>query len=127
MVCLDTDVFINILRNNERTISIIKEIQKTNQMTTTVINNFELWKGFYRTKSVRDEKAIIELLDIISLLEFDEKASKKAVEIFEYLRKKGKTVDALDVMIASIAITNNEPLLTFNKKHFENIPGLKLM
>ncbi|MEK6829703.1 MAG: type II toxin-antitoxin system VapC family toxin [Nanoarchaeota archaeon] len=127
MVCLDTDVFINILRNNERTISIIKEIQKTNQMTTTVINNFELWKGFYRTKSVRDEKAIIELLDIISLLEFDEKASKKAAEIFEYLRKKGKTVDALDVMIASIAITNNEPLLTFNKKHFENIPGLKLM
>jgi predicted nucleic acid-binding protein len=127
MACLDTNVIIGLLRNDKDTVSLIKNLEKSGRITTTVINNFELWKGFYRTKSIKDEKAIIELLNIISLLEFDEKASKKAAEIFEHLRKKGKIVDALDVMIASIAITNNEPLLTFNKKHFENIPGLKLI
>ena len=126
MVCLDTDVLINLLRNDGNTVSLIKNLEKSNKITTTVINNFELWKGFYRTKSIKDEKASLELLNIISLLEFDEKASKKAAEIFEYLKRKGKIVDALDVMIASIVITNGESLLTFNKKHFENIPGIKL-
>ena len=126
MVCLDTDVLINLLRNDENTVSLIKNLEKSNKITTTVINNFELWKGFYKTKSIKDEKAILELLNIIFLLEFDEKASKKAAEIFEYLKRKGKIVDALDVMIASIVITNGESLLTFNKKHFENIPGIRL-
>ncbi len=127
MVCLDTNVLIGLLRNDGNTVSLIKNLEKSNKITTTVINNFELWKGFYRTKSIKDEKAILELLNIIFLLEFDEKASRKAAEIFEHLRKKGKIVDALDVMIASIVITNGESLLTFNKKHFENIPGIKLI
>ncbi len=127
MVCLDTNVLIGLLRNDKNTVSIIKNLEKSNIITTTAINNFELWKGFYRTKSIKDEKAILELLEIIPLLEFDEKASRKAAEIFEYLKKRGKMIDALDVMIASIAITNNEHLLTFNKKHFDNIPDLKLM
>ena len=127
MVCLDTNVLIELLRNDKNTVSLIKNLEKSNNMTTTVINNFELWKGFYKAKSIKDEKAIMEVLNIISLLEFDEKASKKAAEIFEYLRSKGKIVDALDIMIASIVITNGESLLTFNKKHFEHIPGIKLI
>ena len=127
MVCLDTNVLIGLLRNDKNVVSLVKEIENSNKITTTVINNFELWKGFYRTKSVKDEGAIIKLLNIISLLEFDQKASKKAAEIFEHLKSKGKMVDALDVMIASIALTNSEPLLTLNKKHFDNIPGLKLI
>lgn len=125
MVCLDSDVLINLLRNDKDTVLLIKKIEKSHKITTTVINSFELWKGFYRMR--KGERAIIELLDTVFLLEFDKEASKKAAEIFEYLRNKGKTIDALDVMISSIAITNDESLLTFNKKHFENIPGLKLM
>jgi len=125
MVCLDSDVLINLLRNDKDTVLLIKEIEKSHRVATTVINSFELWKGFYRMG--KGERAIIELLDLVILLEFDREASKKAAEIFEYLRSKGKMVDALDVMIASIAITNNESLLTFNKKHFEGIPDLKLM
>ena len=125
MVCLDTNVLIDLLRNKKDVVSLIKEIEKSHKITTTSINSFELWKGFYKTK--RDDKVISELLELISLLEFDKKASKKSAEIFEYLKKKGKTVDVLDIMIASIAITNNESLLTFNKKHFENIPEIKLI
>jgi predicted nucleic acid-binding protein len=30
----------------------------------------------------------------------------------------------LDAMIASFALTHNEPPLTVNKKHFEKVPGL---
>ena len=47
--------------------------------------------------------------------------------MFESLSSKGEMVDALDVMIASIAIVNNESILTMNKKHFERIKELKLV
>ena len=50
-----------------------------------------------------------------------------AKKIFESLSSEGQTVDALDVMIASIAMVNNEPILTLNKNHFERIPGVKLI
>ncbi len=125
MVCLDTDVIINFLRKDKETISLLKEIKETDKLATTTINSFELWKGFYKTG--RDKKTIINLLDSISLLKLDDKSSQKSAEIFEDLNSKGKMVDVLDVMIASIAITNNEPLLTFNKKHFERIEGLQLV
>lgn len=125
MVCFDSDVLINLLRNDEKTVLRIKEIEESDKITTTAINGFELWKGVYRKG--KDERAVSELLEIVSLLEFNGKASKKAAEIFEHLRSRGKIVDALDVMIAAIAIINNEPLLTFNKKHFENIPGLMVI
>ena len=125
MVCLDTDIIINFLRNDKNTVSLIKEIEKTGKITTTVINSFELWKGFYKTG--RDEKSIVNLLNVISLLQMDGKSSRKAAEIFEYLKKRGKMVDVLDVIIGAISITNNEPLLTLNKKHFENIPNINLV
>ena len=125
MVCVDTDILIDFLRNKEEAVSLMEGIANEGRMTTTVINGFELWKGAYRKN--KDWKEISKLFDSIHLLNMDKESSKKAAEIFESLKKKGEAVDALDVMIASIAMINNEPLLTLNKKHFERIDGLRLV
>jgi tRNA(fMet)-specific endonuclease VapC len=42
------------------------------------------------------------------------------------LKKKGKIIGDFDTLIASIAMTNNLILVTRNKKHYENIDGLKI-
>ncbi len=124
MVCLDTDVIINFLRNRNESVLLIQQIIEAGDiLTTTNINTFELWKGIH--KSYEKEKSLNEFLLKIKTLPFEDKASKKAAEIFEFLKEKGKMVDELDVMIGAISILNNEKILTFNKKHFEKIPDIR--
>ena len=79
----------------------------------------------FKNKTTFD--TIEQFLSEIEILLLEPKSSKKAAEIFESLSSEGQTVDALDVMIAAIVITNKESILTLNRKHFERIPGLKVI
>lgn len=125
MVCIDTDIIIQYLKGDEKADKKINELIDKEELITTSINVFELYKGGGRASS--------EELDIISnfltnfkILDFDSESSKKSAEIFNELKKQGKEVDPLDLMIASIAITKNQKLLTGNTKHFNRIPDLEL-
>ena len=102
MVCIDSDIIINFLRKEKNAVELINQLKST----------FD---------------TIEQFLSEIEILLLEPKSSKKAAEIFESLSSEGQTVDALDVMIASIAMVNNEPILTLNKNHFERIPGVKLI
>ena|SRR3989344_4410750 len=124
MVCLDSDILINFLRNKREAITIIQELKKTKQqLITTSINSFELFKGIEDFSKLNESK-IIGFLNNFAILDFNLESSKKAAEIFNSLKSQGQIIDFADVMIASIAIVNNQPFLTQNKKHFENIKEL---
>ena len=127
MVCLDTDIIIDFLRNEKYAVNKIKEIkEKDTELTTTSINSFELLKGIFHSKNQNSKEALSGFLSYLKILNFDFEASEKAAEIFESLKVKGQLIDPLDLMIASIAIVNNELLITRNLNHFERISGLKL-
>ena len=126
MVCLDSDIIIDVLRNEKKIVEKIMRLRETILLTTTSINTFELFKGSFYTRDEEEKSGIMKFLIGIKLLSFNFKASKKAAEIFEILRNKGKSMELADIMIASIAITNNESLLTKNTRHFSKIPELKL-
>jgi tRNA(fMet)-specific endonuclease VapC len=44
-----------------------------------------------------------------------------------HLRKRGKSIDDSDLLIAATALEYNATLVTRNVKHFERIPDLKLL
>ena len=48
----------------------------------------------------------------------------EAAEIFTRLRKERVRIGAPDLRIASIALANNATVLTANRKHFGQVPGL---
>lgn len=128
MACLDTNIIIDILKNEKNTLKKIKELEEKGvELSITAINSFELFKGSLRSSQKEATKILLELLSNLKILSFDFKASEKAAEIFEELRKKGETIDALDLMIASIVIVNNETLMTKNTRHFERMSGLKIL
>jgi tRNA(fMet)-specific endonuclease VapC len=126
MVCLDSDIIINALRDKGgagRKLIAMKE--EGLDLFTTSINTFELIRGVKDEK----EKEAIHLYNFLSgveVLDFDFNSSEKAAEIFNALKKNGNLLDIADIMIAAIAMANDEPLLTENRKHFERIPGLRL-
>ncbi len=125
MVCIDSDVIIDFLRNEKKAVNRIKQLkEKKIKLATTSINTFELTKGALRSNQKNAGKLLSEFLVNFEILSFDFEASEKAAEIYEDLRKKGNIIDPLDLIIASIALANNETLLTRNIKHFEKVPEL---
>ena len=55
-----------------------------------------------------------------------ESSAKISAELYSTLRKSGKTIDDIDLLIAGVAIDNDLTLVTNNESHFNRIPGLKI-
>ena len=126
-ICLDTDIIIDILRGNEKTTALTKDLEKANIVATTYINLFELYMGiFLSEKKEENFNKIKELLPQIELINLSNASVFIGGKLYALLKTKGKLLESRDLLIASMAIANNFELLTKNRKHFEQIPGLKL-
>ncbi|MEK6890067.1 MAG: type II toxin-antitoxin system VapC family toxin [Nanoarchaeota archaeon] len=122
-ICLDSDIIIEILRNNEK---VIKNVYSLDAIFhTTSINIFEIWSGRFE----KEENQINGILRAFEKIDFEEKHAILAGDIQMKLRERKELIDFRDLFIASICICNNLELLTNNKKHFEKLKkfGLKLI
>lgn len=125
-VCIDTDVLIDLLREQET--EAIKELEREEAiLMTTVINSFELYYGAYKTKK-RDANlsAVKDILKRLVILQMSEEASEVAGAVLGDLESKGQMIDFRDVLIAGIVIVNDATLLTRNLDHFKRIEGLRI-
>ena len=126
MVCVDSDVLIDFLRNKKDAINKFQEVKNSGQqLSTTSINVFELLVGTSRYSSIEYD-SIKNFLNNFLIYDFDFDSAEKASEIFSDLKSNGQMIQLPDIMIASIVLSNNESLLTRNTNHFEKIKGLDL-
>ena len=120
-ICLDSDVIIQLLRNDSNTQGVLNSFDAN--YSITVINVFELWSG--RVKN----ETIYETISSFDVKEFDKPSSFLAGDIRKKLRASGEEIDIRDIFVAAICISNDIELFTYNKKHFERLRkfGLKLV
>lgn len=123
---LDTDIIIYWLNGSleieQRIISTTLE-----NICFSIISKAELYFGAYNSNQVENNINVIEKLsNKISILPFDEKASKIFGQLKAYLKKEGKVILDADIMIASIALANNLTLVTNNIRHFKRIETLRI-
>lgn len=126
MYLLDTDVIIDFFNNDS---SITKNIEKRKSipMYITSLTLCELYRGAFLSSNLEEEqKNIFRLLINVEFVPLDKKACKIFGKNNAYLSKTGKLTQEVDLMISSIAISRDLILVTRNKKHFENIPDLKI-
>lgn len=128
-ICVDTDVLIDNLRNNEKVVNYVADLESRNVMlSTTTVNAFELYYGAYKSKRpVEGISAVTRLLDRLIILDFDVKASETAGRILADLESNGKPIDLRDVLIGATAVVNDHAILTRNMDHFSKIPDLKTL
>lgn len=119
-VCLDTDVCIAIVRQQGPYKEILRKVFSL-RVYITAVTLFEL---LLRETNIYQIENFIKDLELLS---FDSIAARKASDIQKELKVKGKIIEIRDLFIASASIVNNCNLATLNKKHFENIKGLKLL
>jgi tRNA(fMet)-specific endonuclease VapC len=108
---IDTSVIIDFLAGDQKIAAIIQEIPRENLRTTT-ITEYELLR--HRTKIKK--QAAEKFLSAVTVCSFDRTAAQNAALLFEELQKAGKMVNENDLLIAGIALANDEVLLTRDKK-----------
>ena len=128
MVVLDTTFIIHFLNNKKNAIE--KANTFSEPVSTTRLNVFEVLVGIHSKKSEETENALLffnDFLYSVKVLELDQKSAELAARISAELNRKGQTVYDNDILIAAIALTNNEnTIITENVKDFSKIKGLKI-
>ncbi len=88
---------------------------------------FELYVGVgLSVRSAEERKKVLAILGSLPHLSLDAASASKAGMIYAQRVKEKTKIDPEDAMLAGIAIQNNEPLLTRNRKDFAGIPELKV-
>ena len=128
MVVLDSDILIGILRGRGEAVSAMNKLEEHGHaLRTTVINVHEILEGAFLHENNQESVRKVEiLLRGLKVLAFTESAARISAHIASDLRKKGAVIDFQDIAIASVALANNEKVITRNEKHFSAIKSLKI-
>ena len=128
MKCLDTSLLIDLTRDRPEATKAVEAAEAMGAVTTE-INAFELYAGAYRDGKpvAREVKAVEDALRRVEVLPLTRHATRRAAEIAAFLRAQGRTVGALDVLIAAIASVHGiDTIVTANAEDFRRIPGLRV-
>ncbi|AKG92223.1 putative nucleic acid-binding protein, contains PIN domain [Geoglobus ahangari] len=126
MICLDTNILVDILREDVSSSDIESKIEGE-EICITSISLFEIWHGIFLSGKRKKEIKVIEALEkSVEVLSFDSKAARLSAEIYTESKKKGFEIPPLDALIAGTAKRHGARLLT-RDKHFTKIEGLEVV
>lgn len=124
MIVADTDVLIDFLSGRGSGAAVVAQELARRTLHTTVISRFELLTG---ARTPQQEERWLEFLSAMPVLPLDEAAADAAAAIRRRLDRSGDAIPMADCLIAGIVSCHNGELLTRNRRHFERIPGLRLV
>jgi tRNA(fMet)-specific endonuclease VapC len=122
---LDSDICIDVMR--ERSPAIRSRLERTNREEVAVssIVAAELWTGVSMSaQSERSRAALRAFLAYVMVLDWPDEAAPIYGEIRARLEKLGKSIGALDLLIAAHAIHEKATLVTRNLSEFRRVSGL---
>lgn len=116
-----------LLKGSPEIVEKVRGLAEESQVATTIITAYELIKGAYLSSERQDNLIDVkEALSNIRVLELSVEACQEASNIFYKLKKNGTIIGEFDILIAAIAKTNKEAILTYDK-HFKSIEGLEVI
>jgi tRNA(fMet)-specific endonuclease VapC len=128
---LDTTVLIDLGRGpraaaHRRVRTAVRELLSSGEMLfTSRINEAEFRVGPEMSAHRSQELERIErVLSGIVILEFTAEAAQRYAAIKAVSFRSGLPMGDCDAMIASVALTHGQMLITRNSRHFEGLPGL---
>jgi tRNA(fMet)-specific endonuclease VapC len=128
-IMLDADV---IIRGEKGTFDLKTwfEEQANETFEIAAITVAELWHGVERARPPHKHKRLRYLEGILSALPvvtYTEQTAYLHARIWARLASAGKTIGAYDLIVGATAIEKGSHVATFNKRHFDLIPGLKTL
>jgi len=125
MYLLDTNICIAIIKENSDVIAQFHLKYQECYLSTLVLG--ELYKGAYCSSRVEKNLATLRKFEInLPKVGFDAPAANEFGKIQGELRRMGKPTGNLDALIAAVARSRQDILVTDNTRHFINIPNIQL-
>ena len=117
MILFDTSAIIDFLKGGVKTKSIVEEIESNRESVyTTVISQYELLTPVYHKGMKVEERNIRAFLRRSIVFPLDQNSAEKASRIMGSLFKLGLPINALDTLIAGIAIeTGTDKIATLDR------------
>ena len=124
---LDTNICIYAIKNKpEKVLQRFKK-ELNNGICISSITLAELEYGIKNSSNpAKNEQSLLKFLLPLSILPFGPAAASEYGEIRAYLKKHGKPIGSLDMLIAGHAKAEGLILVTNNVREFERVPELKL-
>jgi len=128
-IILDADVIIRGERGTfdlQRWLSAFSE----EQFAIASITVAELWHGIERATGAHRatrEAYLLALLDVLPVIPYTEQTAFHHARLWAEMESKGTIIGAYDLIVAATALERESVLATFNKRHFVNVTGLKIV
>lgn len=126
---LDTDFLINLMEEDRGAkIKLVEFLKSGEPLSVCAITIMELFHGFSRVNKPQEEESKIhEVLHglIVHPIDFD--LARNAGKLEGSLVKKNAVIGMADALIATVALSAGEPVVTRNVKDFSKIAGLEIV
>ena len=123
-IFVDSNLIIDHMRAKDKANTLLADmLRQDNDIFISTVVEYEVELGM--TASHRTLWSSI--LEELTIFPFTSEMALMACKVKHELKAKGKQIDLADLFIAATAIANGLPLATLNRKHFDNIDGLKLI
>lgn len=124
---IETSVIVNFLRGKTQTVKEVEDLE--GELASSLVCLAELYEGIYLVR--RQEKAEKAVLNFFSGLSeiygLDEEVAQNFGRIRAGLKRKGRVIEDLDILVAATCLAHNLILVTSNPKHFQRIDGLEIL
>lgn len=127
MYLLDTDTLIYFLKGNE---AVVRNFRACTDIpkALSVITYGELVHGCRKSERVVENLAKVHrLAELYPIIDVTRSVMDSFGEIKASLSAAGTTVDDFDLMIGCTALTLNYAVVSNNTKHYQKIPGLRVV
>jgi tRNA(fMet)-specific endonuclease VapC len=127
-IIIDADV---IIKGEKGTFDLKAWIaQQSEELEVATITVAELWHGVERATvpyRARRERYIRTILDGVVIIPYTQATALEHARIWAASEASGKTMGPYDLIVAATAVEHGSAVATFNKRHFQNVEGLKLI
>jgi tRNA(fMet)-specific endonuclease VapC len=133
MAILDTTLLIDWMKETKRrrssraTAKLTELVDRGEDLRVTVFTVGELYIGVSKgSHPLRETRAIETALAAFEVVGFDVSTARIFGMVVGRLETLGLVISEIDALIASIALEQEDLLVTRNERHFVRVPGLRV-
>jgi tRNA(fMet)-specific endonuclease VapC len=106
------------------------EARVDEQLEVAAITVAELWHGVERATGIHKTERLHYLQTLLlplPIIPYTEQTAYEHARLWAHLEAAGKRIGYYDLIVAAVAMERGSSVATFNKRHFDLIPGLKVI
>jgi tRNA(fMet)-specific endonuclease VapC len=124
---LDTDWIINLLAGKKDAEERIQQFDPE-EIVVSLVAVAEIYEGAYNFANPEAHiKTFRSFLSNFQLLNLNLPIIEKFAEVRAHLRRKGQMISDFDILLGATALHYDLIVLTYNKKHFQRIPDIRII